>query len=56
MVMTHTQVAIAIAIRDHGQRTANAASRQDSQFMTKKQGNKQKVAVNKVRFSHYRYV
>lgn len=43
------QVAIAIAIRDHGQRAANAASRQDSQFMTKKQGNKQKVAVNKVR-------
>lgn len=46
---TNQQVAVAIAIRNHGQQAANAAFRQDSQFMTKKQGSKQKVAVNKVR-------
>jgi hypothetical protein len=42
------QIAISIAIRNHGQKAANAAFRQDSQFMTKKMGSKQKVAVNKV--------
>uniref|UniRef100_K3WXJ7 ABC transporter domain-containing protein n=1 Tax=Globisporangium ultimum (strain ATCC 200006 / CBS 805.95 / DAOM BR144) TaxID=431595 RepID=K3WXJ7_GLOUD len=40
-------IAISIAIRNHGQKAANAAFRQDSQFMTKKMGSKQKVAVNK---------
>jgi hypothetical protein len=43
------QVALALAIREHGQKSAGAALRQESQFMTKKHGNKQKVAVNKVR-------
>ncbi|DAZ95309.1 TPA: hypothetical protein N0F65_006562 [Lagenidium giganteum] len=45
--MDRCQLAIAVAIREHGQKKANAAFREDSQFMTKKQGNKQKVAVNK---------
>ncbi|KAJ0405239.1 hypothetical protein P43SY_006924 [Pythium insidiosum] len=39
-------IATALAIREHGRRCASAALREDSQFMTKKHGNKQKVAVN----------
>lgn len=41
------QVALALAIRKNGQMKANAAFREESQFMTKKQGAKHKVAVNK---------
>ncbi|KAG2760627.1 hypothetical protein JG687_00014919 [Phytophthora cactorum] len=40
-------VALAVAIRNHGQKKANAAFSMDSEFMTKKQGSRQKVAVNK---------
>ncbi|GLD94721.1 hypothetical protein PINS_up003345 [Pythium insidiosum] len=39
-------IATALAIREQGRRCASAALREDSQFMTKKHGNKQKVAVN----------
>ncbi|KAE8986349.1 ATP-binding cassette sub-family D member 3 [Phytophthora rubi] len=39
-------VALAVAIRAHGQQKANAATRLDSEFMTKKQGGRQQVAVN----------
>jgi hypothetical protein len=48
LVSTASLVALALAIREHGQKAAGAALKEDSQFMTKKQGNKQKVAVNKV--------
>ncbi|TMW58859.1 hypothetical protein Poli38472_007004 [Pythium oligandrum] len=40
-------VALALAIHERGQRKAGEALREDSQFMTKKHGNKQKVAINK---------
>jgi ATP-binding cassette subfamily D (ALD) protein 3 len=40
------QVALAVAIRHHGQQKANAGFLTQSEFMTKKQGSRSKVAVN----------
>ncbi|TDH69722.1 hypothetical protein CCR75_008345 [Bremia lactucae] len=47
-------VALAIAIRKHGQEKANAALSRDSEFMTKKQGSRQKVAID--RKFYYRFL
>ncbi|KAL7684697.1 putative ATP-binding cassette subfamily C member 9, AAA+ ATPase domain-containing protein [Plasmopara halstedii] len=40
-------VALALAIRSHGQKKANASISIDSEFITKKQGSRETVAVNK---------
>lgn len=53
LVSTASLVAIALAIREQGQKVASKAMHQDSQFMTKKQGNKQKVAINKEFFDRF---
>lgn len=47
------QVALALAIRENGTKKANAAFRQESAFMTKKQGSRQKVAVNKEFYARF---
>ncbi|CAI5733486.1 unnamed protein product [Hyaloperonospora brassicae] len=40
-------IALAIAIREHGQKKANAGFQTQSEYMTQKQGSRHRVAVNK---------
>lgn len=46
-------MALALAIRENGQKRSSEALRQESQFMTRKQGNKQKVAVNREFYARF---
>ncbi|CAH0473148.1 unnamed protein product [Peronospora belbahrii] len=46
-------ITIAIAIRNHGQKQANAGFQLQSEYMTKKHGNRHQVAVNRDFYRHF---